>query len=439
MMFPGLPDPTHHRVHRHRIAVLGVAVALSGVVGTTTGAQAAPGSREPDALQRSADAAVAAGAAGFLARVDDGRRIRTATAGLADREQGLRMKNSVRYEAGSQTKTFVAVLVLQLVQRGQVELDAPIEMYLPGVVPNGQEITVRMLLQHTSGLFNYTDDPRLIGELLTDPSAPVTDQHLLDVAFSHQPLFAPGTGWSYSNTGYIVLGQMLTAVTGRSVADLLHEQIAGPLHLHDTYLAVPFARLDRGTAHGYLLDFTTEPDTYVDTADWTLSWASSAGAVVSSARDLTRFYTKLLSGEVLPEDQLAQMQTTVDLPAEYGPGASYGLGLFRQETPCGTVWGHGGDTAGHHTTTVVSPDGERSTATDTNTRIGWAADDDPAPMNLLMAAGTAELTAVCRMNGSDLPDIAAMTAAQSLSPSSEAARTAWSPLPGRVPVASPGR
>ncbi|GAB6896918.1 serine hydrolase domain-containing protein [Kineosporia succinea] len=139
-----------------RSSILALAAVIGGLTLTGPSAQARPA--PPSDLQQAAQAVVDSGPAGFLARVDSRKGTSTATAGLADRSTQRRLKNNDQYEAGSQTKTFVAVLVLQLVAEKKVALDAPIERYLPGVVPNGANITVRMLLQHTSGLFNYTND-----------------------------------------------------------------------------------------------------------------------------------------------------------------------------------------------------------------------------------------------------------------------------------------
>lgn len=369
--------------------------ALADAPGALSTSAPASGSQ----LQAAAQAAVDAGAAGYLARVDDGSRVRTATAGLGDRETGRRLKNKDQYQAGSQTKTFVAVLVLQLVAKGAVDLDEPIETYLPDVVPNGSNITVRMLLQHTSGLFNYTSDPAFIQAAIGDPYTPVTPQQLLDLAFSHDPNFAPGTGWSYSNTGYIVLGEMLKKVTGQPVGTLIRQRITKPLRLSATYLADPFvANTGAGFAHGYGIDLTTDPDAYVDISDWTLSWAGSAGALVSTARDLSVFYSALLSGKILPPAELEQMKTTVDVD-DWGIPGAYGLGLMRIDTSCGTVWGHGGDTLGYHSNTAVTADGSRSSSTDTTSQVLEAAEDDPGLQAYTLAVDNADLTAVCAMTG----------------------------------------
>jgi D-alanyl-D-alanine carboxypeptidase len=227
---------------------------------------------------------------------------------------------------------------------------------------------------------------------------------ILETAFSHPADFAPGTDWSYSNTGYVVLGQMLQKVTGRPVGDLLQRRIAKPLHLRDTYLADPFAQnTGPGFAHAYIGDLSTDPAGYIDTAGWSLSWASSAGALVSTAGDLSTFYSALLSGKLLPQAQLAQMRTTVDISEDMGVPSGYGLGVYWMQTPCGTIWGHDGATFGSASTTFTTPDGKHSYASDVTTRLYSVDPADPRLQSFAAAYGQAQLTAICAMYGTAVP------------------------------------
>ncbi|MCE0537990.1 beta-lactamase family protein [Kineosporia rhizophila] len=383
------------------------AFGLAAVLVTTTlagaTAQAAGADRPKNDLQRTADAVVEAGAVGYLVRVNDGQHVRTATAGLADLNTQRRMRNKDQYEAGSQTKTFVSVLTLQLVAQGKVKLDAPVEQYLPGVVPDGRNITVRMLLQHTSGLFNYTEHENFFPGIVTEPSRVIAPPEILKTAFGHEPYFAPGQGWHYSNTNYVVIGEMLHELTGRSVKDLIQQRIAKPLKLRDTYLADPFAEATGpGFAHGYALEIADGEFTYTDTSDWSLSWGGAAGAVISTSRDLSAFYAALLSGKLLPAAQLAEMKKTV--PMDEQGFYRYGLGLFSQKTSCGTAWGHDGGTLGHNSITLVSPDGKRTVSSDVNISLIMVTDkNDPALEASAQAYGEAQITAVCAMFGKKVP------------------------------------
>ena len=187
---------------RKTALVLAAALALTGSGVATGPANAAPPKSGVDkALMREvAQRVMAAGPPGYVARINDGRRVFTMDEGVADKATGRPISVRDQFEAGSNTKTFMAVLALQLVDRGRLELDAPVSAYLPGVVPNGANITVRMLLNHSSGLFSYTSDPDFFVRMDADPQHVHTEEELLAIAFGHEPTFAPGAGWSYSNT-----------------------------------------------------------------------------------------------------------------------------------------------------------------------------------------------------------------------------------------------
>ncbi|MEU4625660.1 serine hydrolase domain-containing protein [Actinoplanes sp. NPDC023801] len=387
-------------------ALRGTALVL-----TATVALAGPGTAAAAAVRPPADPAMRdvarhvlkLGVPGYAARIDDGRRVAVTAAGVADRRTGRPMTGRDQFEIGSNTKTFTAVLALQLVDRGQLELDAPIERYLPGVVPDGRHITVRMLLNHTSGLFNYTADPDFLTEARQNPQHVHTEQELLDVAFRHDPDFAPGTDWSYSNTNYTVIGVLLRVLTGKSLPDLVRERIAAPLGLRHTYFADPRATgTGRGYAHGYAITYAGPEPGWTDVSAWPLGgFAGAAGAIISTPADLSRFFSALLRGELLSAGQLAQMKTTVALPADFGKGG-YGLGLMRIDSPCGSVWGHGGDTLGHHSSAVTTADGRRSAVTDVTANLGDAAPNDGVA-RFVRVVTAADTVAICRMLGKPAP------------------------------------
>jgi len=337
-------------------AALGVTPAAAAPAGATPAAvSAATSSGQSDhALQAALQAVVDAGATGVIALVDDGDRVSAATAGAArlDPFEAIRVRDQVR--VGSITKSVMATITLQLVGEGRLRLDDSVERWLPGVVPNGSAITIRMLLQHTSGLFDYTEDPDFFASILADPLRHHSPEELLAVAFSHPPLFAPGQSWSYSNTGYILIGLVLQAVTHTPVQTLVERRVVRPLHLRNTYLATS-GRFRGPYAHGYAPP-DISGDGYVDISAWNPSWAWSAGALVSNAPDARRFYQALLSGRLLRPRLLQQMMTTVDV----APGFGYGLGLFRLDTVCGTVWGHDGGIPGYISYALNDREGSRS-------------------------------------------------------------------------------
>jgi len=328
-------------------------------------------------LDKLARALVEAGAPGVIVRVDDGtgRPIEIARQASWTRTDHL-LEADDEVREGSNTKTMMATLVLQLVAKGKLALTDPVEKWLPGEVPNGEAITLRMLLNHTSGIFDYTLDPVLVPSILGKDKRRWTSRELLAVGVKHDPLFAPGTGWSYSNTNYAAIGAVLERVTGASLADLVRDRIARPLNLTHTYYAVDGSW--RGPyAHGYEPDADHMPpgvpaefrdfagprhDGHVDVSGNDPGWGGAAGAVVSTARDWARFYTALMSGKLLPAAQLAQMLTTVPQEPDQPDGPGYGLGIQTGVTPCGTVWSHDGGAPGYLTANVTDRTGSRTAA-----------------------------------------------------------------------------
>ncbi len=318
-----------------------------------------------DALQREvAKHVMEVGPPGYIARIDNGKQIYTLAQGVADKATGRPITEHDQFEAGSNTKTFTAVLALQQVDRGTLALDAPVEKYLPGVVPNGANITVRMLLNHSSGLFNYTGDPDFFVDMDKNPQHAHTEAELLAVAFKHDPYFAPGQGWQYSNTNYTLLGMILQKQTGKRMPALVKERITEPLGLEHTYFADPKAtNTGPGYARGYAVKYASGTPQYTDVSSWPVAWAGAAGAMISTTSDLSRFFSAVLQGKLFSQAQLKQMKTTVPLPEGFPIKGGYGLGVFRTDTPVGTVWGHSGDTMGHHSTAVATEDGRRTAIT----------------------------------------------------------------------------
>jgi D-alanyl-D-alanine carboxypeptidase len=386
----------------------------------TAQASGTPSVEASSALRGAAQQAVARGAVGFLARVDDGNRVTDVEVGLADRATGRRLAVGDQFEAGSNTKTFTAVLILQLVARGRLALDDTVEEQFPGLVPNGDEITIKMLLQHTSGLFDYLGVPGFLPGLPTDPNHRWTPRQLVEKAVANKPLFAPGASWSYSNTNYVLLGMIAEKTGGKPYADLLQERIARPLGLRHTYYPTDApTNTGRGFAREYTVTFHGDGSTYTDTSTWSIGrYGSTAGAVISTSSDLARFYSALLGGELLPAAQLAEMKQTVPTSEEYQADGmlGYGLGLARISTPCGTAWGHGGDTVGTHSRTLVSEDGRTTAVTARTTQINQfdpptTTADEQSAQRFAAAGATAENTAFCTMFGKPLPATTATAAA----------------------------
>jgi D-alanyl-D-alanine carboxypeptidase len=323
-------------------------------------------------LQLLVDGVVEAGAPGAVALVRSGQGTWQGASGLGDLDAKRPARAGDRFRIGSVTKSFVATVVLQLVGEGRLRLDDNLQQWLPGAVPGGEHITIRQLLNHTSGLYNYTDD--LLRPLLAKPTRQAyqqlaarsfTPQVLVAMATRHRPVFPPGTRFSYSNTNYILLGLLVERVTGDRLAGQLQQRILVPLGLSDTELPGSQRRIHGPHLHGYASPNrawlpSDGPAGLIDVTQANPSWAGAAGAMVSSAADLARFYQALLSGRLLGPELLKTMQTTVDASEQYGPGAGYGLGLMRLALGCGgQVWGHGGEVAGYATMAFSTDDADQ--------------------------------------------------------------------------------
>jgi D-alanyl-D-alanine carboxypeptidase len=319
------------------------------------------------AWQRALDEIVAAGVPGVIAEVRDAHGIWTGASGRADLHHHQLPPTDGRFRAGSVTKTFVATTVLQLVAEHKVRLDAPIECYLPHLVPNGRNITIRELLSHRSGLYDYGDSlwPGGLSELYKTRFYPWLPQDLLAEAFRHAPYFAPGSAGHYSNTNYIVLGMLIERVTGKSAEQEISGRIIKPLGLHHTHFPGSSVRISGPHAHGYLrLNGPDSPLT--DITEESMSWASTAGSLISTTHDLNRFFHALIGGRLLPPSLLHAMQDAQ--PLQGGPG--YGLGLSRMTDPSyGTAYGHTGGTPGYSTFTYTTADNTRQVTLSLNTLI----------------------------------------------------------------------
>jgi len=328
------------------------ALALATLVAATTAATASAAPDRPDRtrLQHALDAVVSTGAPGASVLVRHGRQSVRLASGYENLAMRRPMRASDRFRVGSVTKTFVATVVLQLAGERKLALDDPVERWVPGLVPGGAGITIRQLLNHTSGLYDYADDA-FVGRVLADRARVWTPRDLIAIGTRRAPLFAPGARLAYSSTGYIVLGLIVETASGRPLAAELRRRILTPLHLRATSLDTQ-PRIAGRHAHGYTRYHGGRHP--LDISDIGQSFAWAAGALVSTTDDLARFYRALLDGRLLRPDLLATMRTTV--PADE---QRWGLGLIQTPHRCGSSWGHGGETLGYETNADSSPDGTR--------------------------------------------------------------------------------
>ncbi|MFE1455641.1 serine hydrolase domain-containing protein [Streptomyces sp. NPDC058735] len=297
--------------------------------------------------------AVRQGSPGALAQSRTERRVRDLAAGVADTATGERPDARMRFRIGSVTKTFVATAVLQLVAEGRLRLDESVADVLPGVVDrngnDGAAITIRMLLNDTSGLYEYTNDPRVEQIATQDPAHCFTPLELVGFALDHPPLFAPGTSWAYSNTNYSLLAMVIEKVTGQSYGDLITRRILRPLNLAATSFPGCSPLLPAPRLHGY-----TKPDpagTEIQEAtDYNPSFAAGNGDMISTVGDLNRFDSALLGGRLLPARLLRAMLTPTPGSFPNTDVFRYGLGVVIARTPCGvTVYGNAGSIQGYET------------------------------------------------------------------------------------------
>ncbi|WP_350275115.1 serine hydrolase domain-containing protein [Kribbella sp. HUAS MG21] len=349
--------------------ILGVvtAAALAGTAVVTqpsSAAEAADASRH-DVVQQSLDKLATGNSfPGVLATVRErGGRARTYTAGVADLTTREPVRRDSRVRVGSNTKPFTATVVLQLVGEGKVGLDSPVEKYLPGLVRgagiDGRKITVRQLLQHTSGIPDY--DEALADGYLKMQHTYWEPREMVDVALRKKALFAPGAGWEYSNTNYILAGLLVQKITGRPVAEEITRRVIDRIGLRDTYwpgvgdqtIAGPHPR-------GYYKTTPNGQNVDVTVVGPSLGWA--AGQLISTPADLNRFFTALLDGKLLEPAQLKAMLTTVAAPGlDVTEGGRYGLGIATVPLSCGGfAWGHGGDIFGFETRNGVTTDGREA-------------------------------------------------------------------------------
>jgi D-alanyl-D-alanine carboxypeptidase len=318
-------------------------------------------------LQKAMREIVDSGFTGVQLRVHDERGAWVGSAGLRKLGESAEPPADGRVRIGSNTKTFTATLVLQLVAEGRIGLDIPADDYLPEFGLD-RRITVRMLLQHTSGVFNFT------GEYYDDgtfaPGIPATTagrewvdnrfktyrpQDLVRLALSKPARFEPRTDWSYSNTNYVLARLLVEKVTGRSLAEEMQRLILGPLGLSDTVVPDTSPEIPEPHTHAYYRYEDAGRQKTVDVTRQNPSWISTGGDMISTTQDLHTFISALMTGKLLPAPLLAEMR-------EPHPKAGYGLGVFVQDAGenGGTVITHNGGMAGHAALMYSTPDGSRT-------------------------------------------------------------------------------
>ncbi|MFB8278140.1 serine hydrolase domain-containing protein [Nocardia colli] len=305
------------------------------------------------------------GLPGIVSEIRDERGRWFGSAGVSDTATGRARAAQEQFRIGSATKAFTATVVLQLVAEGKLSLDDSVDKWLPGLITSdgGTAITVRQLLNHTSGLFTHTDDDQVRAGTGWRP------EQLVRLAMTHPPYFAPGAGFRYSNTNYVIAGMLIERVTENPLAQEISHRISKPLALTATYPAGIETVIAGPHPRHYTTMFNPAPDAEIyDITESDQTWSGASGDMVSTTGDLQVFLHALLTGRLLPPDQQRDMWTTVSTDgAEWVEHTRYGLGVFEQELPGGpTVYGLAGATMGSWTWAMGTRDGTRIVVIHTN-------------------------------------------------------------------------
>lgn len=288
------------------------------------------------------------------------------SAGSANLRSGERISPRHHGRVGSVNKAFTATLVLQLAGEGKLGLEDSVERWLPGMVPNGDQISIRQLLNHSSGIADYCMVPGITLCDIPDPGRRWTPEELIAIGAGAPPTFPPGQGWSYTNTDYLLLGMIVERATGRTVGAEYRRRIFRPLGLDETSFPTGTS-MPRPFGRGYdVLGRGTWPPDVTATSP---TIAGAAGALVSTPGDMQTFMRALLGGRLVSPSLLREMKRPTpgslngDFALEGGGVGTYGLGLihFTWSKACG-VWGHSGAFPGYTTLAVSNGTGRRGAA-----------------------------------------------------------------------------
>ncbi|UUU23618.1 serine hydrolase domain-containing protein [Streptomyces sp. DSM 40750] len=338
----------------------------------------APAGLDREGLRGTLDAIHEAGMYGTYASVREGRERWTGASGLADVDTGREVTANMRHRVGSISKTFTSVAILQQVERGRISLDAPVTDYVPELFDGtaadrerGDAITVRMLLNHTSHIGDY-----VLGafpSLAQNSTASLDEERFRSISpgeLVRLGLAADATGrpgaqpGAYSNTNYVIAGLILEKVTGQKASTYLTRHVIDRAGLrHTSFPRTPYIKGPHPKMYESFYGLIDPPRDY---SVYDMSWAYTAGAIVSTTDDLNRFYRKLLAGDLVGRASLAEMQRTVPVGLAPGAAIDYGLGIYTLELPgCGRFWGHDGGVFGAGTISLTRADGGRQLS------MGW--------------------------------------------------------------------
>ena len=303
--------------------------------------------------------------------------------GFSDRETKTLMRPNDRMLAGSVGKTFAAATALQLINEGKIGLDDKIEKYLGrepwfSRLPNAKDITVRQLMNHTSGLVRYEFKDEFTKDLTANPKKTWKPAELVSYLLDEKPPFKAGQGWDYSDTNYIVLGMIIEKVTGRKFYDEANRRLLKPLKLNDT-IPQDEPKL-KGVVQGYA--GPNNPfggkDAMIQNGKFTINpqFEWTGGGYVSTAQDLARWAKMIYEGKAFSPALLPQVLEGVSAPM-LGRETRYGLGVIIRQTSAGTSYGHSGFFPGYITDMMYFPDQKVAVAVQVNTSVGRSLGKSP--------------------------------------------------------------
>lgn len=366
--------PRPHRRHRRTAtALLAASMVLVPVAPAAAGTRD-DGDRELRArLQELVDRPD--GPPGAIAVLREHGRVRVFRAGTAEIGTGRPPRLTDHMRIASAAKAFSGAVALRLVDRGLLDLDDTIARRLPSLPADWGAVTLRQLLQHTSGLPDYSDAPAFVDVIRADPHHVFDSRHLLDYVADEELEFTPGCRYQYSNSDNIAVALMAEAATGRRYEDLLASEVYRPLGLTRTSLPSGY-ELPEPYLHGYAVQPPEPPEDVSTLFGASGAWAS--GGIVSTPKDFNTFAAGYAGGPLISEATRRRQRDFVDGASEpAGPGANRaGLAIFEYTTRCGVVLGHTGNTAGYTQFGAGTPDGRRSVTVSVTTQVNQRGNPD---------------------------------------------------------------
>ncbi|MGA4801840.1 serine hydrolase domain-containing protein [Streptomyces lavendulocolor] len=367
--------PTHRGLSlrtrlRLTAALVAAGACAAGVIAGPAQAEGKPRDDRDRELHKALEELVGPpdGPPGAIAVLQRGRDVKVYRAGVADIESGRPPRPSDHMRLASVAKAFSGAVALQLVDRGKLRLDDTIGKRLPHLPKAWHKVKLRHLLQHTSGLPDYTEAPGFQELVAADPRREFDPRALLDFVADRPLMFPPGSRYRYDNSDNIAVALMAEAATGVPYEELLRRLVYRPLGLRDTHLPRGY-RLPRPYLHGYAIEPGQPPEDVSTILSASAVWAS--GGIVSTPNDLNAFIRAYAGDRLLsPATRKQQTKWVAGSSGPPGPGRNQaGLALFRYTTRCGVVHGHTGNIFGYTQFAAATPDGKRSVTVSITTQV----------------------------------------------------------------------